>query len=80
VVEALSDAKQAVVRAVSGVEGICSAVKEQTAASNDIARNVEQIAQMTEKNSTSTAQSRLAAQNLKSMSAQLRTLVQRFRV
>jgi methyl-accepting chemotaxis protein len=80
VVDALNDARQAVTRAVSGVEGICASVKEQTAASNDIARNVEQIAQMTEKSGASTARSKLAAQDLKSMSTQLKTLVQRFRV
>jgi methyl-accepting chemotaxis protein len=40
---------------VSGVEGICSSVKEQTTASNDIARNVGQIAHMTEKNGANTS-------------------------
>jgi methyl-accepting chemotaxis protein len=80
VIAVLNDARQAVTRAVSGVEGICSSVKEQTAAGNDIARNIEQIAQMTEKNGATTARSKMAAQDLKSMSAQLKALVQRFRV
>ena len=49
VAEVLTDAREAVLRAVSGVQGICDTVKEQTSASNEITRNVEQIAQMTQK-------------------------------
>ena len=48
VVGLLDEATDAVRRAGSGVGEITSSVQEQTAASNDIARNVESIAQMAE--------------------------------
>jgi methyl-accepting chemotaxis protein len=80
VVELLEEATSTVERAVDGVGEITSSVKEQTAASNDIARNVESIAQMAEQNSEAVRETSEAAHHLENLAATLRTLVGRFRV
>tara|TARA_R110002049_G_scaffold22983_11_gene81595 strand:+ start:232 stop:1878 length:1647 start_codon:yes stop_codon:yes gene_type:complete len=80
VVELLEEATSTVERAVGGVGEITSSVKEQTAASNDIARNVESIAQMAEQNSEAVRETSEAAHHLENLAATLRTLVGRFRV
>ncbi|MBA4743036.1 MAG: methyl-accepting chemotaxis protein [Azoarcus sp.] len=80
VVELLEEATSTVERAVGGVGEITSSVKEQTAASNDIARNVENIAQMAEQNSEAVRETSEAAHHLENLAATLRTLVGRFRV
>lgn len=80
VVSLLAEATHAVERASEGVGEITSSVKEQTAASNDIARNVESIAQMAEHNSEAVRETSDAAHHLENLAATLRTLVGRFRV
>ncbi|MDX5364745.1 MAG: methyl-accepting chemotaxis protein [Pseudazoarcus pumilus] len=80
VVALLADATSAVERASDGVGEITSSVKEQTAASNDIARNIESIAQMAEQNSEAVRETSEAAHHLENLAATLRTLVGRFRV
>lgn len=80
VVELLSSASEAVERAGGGVSEITESVKEQTAASNDIARNVESIAQMAEQNSEAVRETSEAAQHLENLAATLKTLVGRFRI
>ena len=80
VVTLLDEATDAVRRAGSGVGEITSSVQEQTAASNDIARNVESIAQMAEQNSEAVRETSTAAQHLEDLAATLKSLVGRFRL
>ncbi len=64
--------------ALESVNLIASAVREQQAASTDIARNIERIAQMTEENTAAAAQTSSAAQTLASLADGLKTGVARF--
>jgi methyl-accepting chemotaxis protein len=59
---------------------ISAATREQSLASNEIARNVETIAMMTEENTAVTASLAAAAANLEQMSSNLQNLVNRFKV
>lgn len=65
---------------VSAVGEISLALGEQSAASTEIARNVEQIAQMSEKNSFAVRESASAAQGLSARAAELQQVVQKFRL
>ncbi|OHC66170.1 MAG: hypothetical protein A2040_18160 [Rhodocyclales bacterium GWA2_65_19] len=60
------------------VGDITNALQEQSTASNDIARRVEQIAQMTEENSTAVGQTAAAAQRLAAVAATLQDSSRRF--
>ncbi len=61
------------------INDISSAAAEQGTASNDIARNVEKIAQMTEETSLSVSQASVSAQALQSLASQLHGEVAQFR-
>ena len=61
------------------INDISSAAAEQGTASNDIARNVERIAQMTEENSLSVSQASVSAQSLQSLASRLHGEVAQFR-
>jgi methyl-accepting chemotaxis protein len=61
------------------INDISSAAAEQSTASNDIARNVEKIAQMTEENSLSVSQASVSAQALQSLASRLHGEVAQFR-
>jgi len=65
---------------LDAVEDISSALGEQSVASNQIARNVEKIAQMTEENSAAVNEVLQAANHLEGLSATLRTSVDQFKV
>ena len=65
---------------MSSVAEISSALKEQSQASNDIARHVESIAQMAEENTGAVAHTKDSAQRLESLAAGLQTAVMRFSV
>lgn len=80
VVEILTQAKQAVASASVGVEDIAASVKEQTAASNDIARNVEKIALMAEENNGAVNATSKAATSLEQLASQLNSAVSGFKV
>jgi len=73
----ISDGAQKV---VSAVNDISSALKEQSAASNDIATNVEKIAQMSEENSAATREAADTAHQLEQLAERTRTAVSEFRV
>lgn len=62
------------------VGDIANALREQSVASNDIARRVEQMAQMTEENSASVWQTAAAAQQLDSVSSALEATSRQFRI
>ena len=65
---------------MSSVTEISSALKEQSQASNDIARHVESIAQMAEENTGAVAHTKESAQKLESLAASLQASVLRFKV
>jgi methyl-accepting chemotaxis protein len=60
------------------VREISLSLKEQGQASNDIARHVENIAQMAQENSSAVDQTRESARTLQDLAANLQTSVQRF--
>ena len=66
--------------AVRVVGDIALAIKEQSMASNNIARQVETIAQMTEENSSAAQQSASYAQQLEALAAQMQGIVQQYRI
>jgi methyl-accepting chemotaxis protein len=61
------------------VKEISSATKEQSTASNEIAHNIETIAQMTDENTSVIVQLAEAATNLEQMSSNLQNMVNRFK-
>ena len=61
------------------INDISSAAAEQGTASNDIARNVERIAQMTEETNLSVSQAAVSAEQLKLLASQLHSEVAQFR-
>ena len=67
-------------RALSGVEDISSAIKEQSFASREIAVNVEKVAQMSEENSGSVREVFGTVENLETLSNALEQSVRHFRV
>lgn len=62
----------------AGLGDIANSVKEQTAAMNDLARNVERIAQMTEENGSAVDSVSGAALNLQSLAVALQEKVGKF--
>jgi methyl-accepting chemotaxis protein len=79
VVTVLGQARASVQTAAKGVQEIAVSVKEQTIASNDIAKHVERIAQMTEENHAAVAQAAKAAGSLQSLASGLQEAVGRFK-
>jgi methyl-accepting chemotaxis protein len=67
-------------RVVVTVNDISTAIEEQRNATNEIARQVEHIAQMAESNSDSTRRTGETARQLSTLSGELQTSVARFRV
>lgn len=67
-------------RSSAVADDIASATQEQSAASNEVARKLEAIAQMTEETSSITAQNRQSATDLGAVASQLQSLVRRFEV
>jgi methyl-accepting chemotaxis protein len=65
---------------MASVGEISAALKEQSQASNDIARHVENIAQMAEENSGAVAHTKESAQKLDGLAASLQASVMRFSV
>lgn len=86
-VQVANQAGEAIVRinasaqAVDSVVGdISNALREQGAAANDIARNVERIAEMAEQNAGVVEQTSVAAHNLHDMAKQIDGMLRRFRM
>jgi methyl-accepting chemotaxis protein len=80
VVEALTRAAQAAASTSEGIAGIAESVSEQTTASHDVARAVEQIAQMSEENSHAIAAMADEAGHLRALALSLDEAGARFRV
>ncbi len=75
----LSEAAGAVGRTSEGIGHITASVREENAANSDIARNVENIAEMAETNSNAVAEVSRAAHDLDRLAGSLRATVGRFR-
>ena len=67
-------------RVVNVVNDISNSLQEQSAASNDIAKNVENIASMVEKNNASAEQAATAASELQTLAQGLTATIGHFRV
>ncbi|MBY0579362.1 MAG: methyl-accepting chemotaxis protein [Burkholderiales bacterium] len=78
--QSITQIKDEATLVAQAVSDISDSLKEQSAASNDIARNVERIAQMTEENSMAVQQTASAAQLLEQLASSLQATVGRFRV
>lgn len=65
---------------MEGDSEISSALKEQSVASNEIAANVEKIAQMSEENSAATREAADTARQLETLAVGTRNVVSRFRL
>ena len=77
---ALGDANQSVSKASSGVDSIALSVREQKSASNEIARNVERIAQMAEQNGEAVQQNTAEINSMELMASRLHESVNRFKL
>jgi len=76
----LAEASHSVSGAHAGVDSISSAVQEQKSASQDISRNIERIAQMSEMSDASAHKNDDEAGRLKQLAASLQASVNRFRL
>jgi methyl-accepting chemotaxis protein len=76
----LSESSGSVKSVNAGMNDIATAAREQAAASNDIAKNIELISQVTEKNSASVDLAALAAHDLKIMSSKLKSTISIFKI
>jgi methyl-accepting chemotaxis protein len=76
---AMEETYRAMEQSSQGVDAITDSVREQTTASNEIARNVEHIASMAEENNASIAHTSEAANQLQSLAASLQDTVSKFR-
>lgn len=80
VVGALGRAADAAASTSQGISGIAESVSEQTIASHDVARSVEQIAQMSEENSSAISAMANEAQHLRALARGLEEAGARFRI
>ncbi|MDP2829303.1 MAG: methyl-accepting chemotaxis protein [Sulfuricellaceae bacterium] len=78
--EAMNQIRSGSDKVVSAIGEISLALREQSTASGDIARNVEQIAQMAEQNSMQVADSANSARELGRLASALEAEIRRFRV
>jgi methyl-accepting chemotaxis protein len=62
------------------VNSISDAIREQGSVSSEIARNIEQIAQMSEESASAIQQTATAARHLKQLSTGLHSSVSRFKL
>jgi methyl-accepting chemotaxis protein len=78
--EAMERIKAGALRVVSSVSDISLALREQSAASAEIAANVERIAQMAEENNAAVAGSTATAHRMEQLAAVLQGDIRRYRV
>ena len=76
---ALGRIREGAVRTSAIVADISSAVTEQSAAASSVAQGVEEIAQMTERNSSEARESAVASEGLQQTASSLRQSVEHFR-
>jgi len=77
---ALDKIKAQALDAVTSVNAIAAATREQQAASTDIARNVERIAQMAEESGIGTSENAESAHQLEQLAAALQSRISRFKL
>ncbi len=80
VTEILAEANRSVERTSAGMTEISASVREQTTASSEIARNVENIARLAEENHGAVDAAVREASRLKALAAELEQSASRFRV
>ena len=78
--EAMVRVEAGATKVLEAIDEISTALREQSAASNSIAQNVERIAQMTEENGAAVEEVSRSASNLRQLAVDLRDNVSRFRV
>ena len=76
----ITQIKTEAARVVQVVGDISNSLKEQSVASNDIAKNVEKIAQMSEENSAAVQETAKAAQHLEQLATSMQNTIGRFKV
>jgi methyl-accepting chemotaxis protein len=75
----LGEASHSATQATHGVHGIEASVKEQLVASDDIARNVEKIAKMTEEHKIVASETAKSANTLQELAASMKAAINRFK-
>ncbi|QDX82699.1 hypothetical protein B9N43_16520 [Denitratisoma sp. DHT3] len=80
VIASLSEADQAALRSAEGIDNIATSVSEQSVASVKITGNVEQMAQMAERNHRVVERTSTAAGHLRELSGQLSDSVSHFQL
>jgi methyl-accepting chemotaxis protein len=78
--EAIQGLNEAANMTANAIAEVSSAIREHGTATQEVARHIESIAQMTEENTAAVKQAAEAAANLGREAAQLKTLVNRFRI
>ena len=76
----ITEIRDGALRVVQVVNSISDAIREQGAASSEIAKNVEHIAQMSEESATAVEETASAARHLQQLSSSLSVSVSRFRL
>jgi methyl-accepting chemotaxis protein len=78
--DAIRQIKDGAVRVVGVVKDISSALAEQSSASNEVARNVEQVAMRSEDNNQAASAAAQAAERMVQLNGAVREAVERFRI
>ena len=78
--EAMAEINAGALRVLNGVEGILVSLKEQSAASREIADNVERVAQMSEQNNFALQDVSVAAVCLREQVGELKSAVEHFKI
>ncbi|ADE11492.1 methyl-accepting chemotaxis protein [Sideroxydans lithotrophicus] len=79
VLSSLSETSDSATQAANGMNEIEASVREQLVASEDIARNVEQIARMTEEHKIVASEAAKSANSLQELASAMRNTINRFR-
>lgn len=79
VADSLRSIREGAARTLERIRDVADATQEQSVASNSLAAQVEQVAQMVERTSTSTRETARSAEKLQSCSQELNQSVARFR-
>jgi methyl-accepting chemotaxis protein len=77
--DAINQIKQGSTEVIRTVSDISIALVEQSSASNDVAVQVERVAQMTEENSAAAEETSLAAHHLAELAEKMRTTINQFK-
>jgi methyl-accepting chemotaxis protein len=78
--DSINQIKDGSAQVINVVDSISSALVEQNIASNNIASNVEKVAQMSDKNRASTSETASAANHMKQVADTMRLAVSQFKI